>query len=520
MKSNDIFEDGSRSNRGLRSWSKSRVICALVSAAVGGACGVEVDEPLDTEDTVRETQALSANDCQQGKGCAAPTVTFGITPQVPSLFGGNDYCTDRKCKRGEGDCDSDSECETGLRCVTDRGAFVGLAATVDICWPTDRICTDLGPCVHGEGDCDLGPGRQGPRQCVENTVCKNLTGETDECRTREPDDLTSKLAGFSVNAPGFGAAVFDQEGTVAIGFKGVRKFGETAALRRSDRFHLGSNTKAMTGTLAAVLVDSGDVRWTEEDTWHPKHSGYSATFDDLQDLLDHRSGVTANSPLSPSGSLSSQREQITRDAWATAPAGTPGQYLYSNLGFQMAAHVMEHETGQAYETMMSDRMFRPLGMSSCAFGPSPDVSGHTKGMVRRSDGVEIYTFIPNNGDNPRWHNSSGRAHCNLDDWGKFLREHLRGADDRSALLPKELYEDMQTNPGTGYRAGWVLTTYKGDLAIWHNGSNTLNYSEAMVVPARKIAVAVVANSAVGDMFGNVSQQTNAILMNLLNTYAP
>jgi hypothetical protein len=42
-------------------------------------------------------------------------------------------CVDKLCKNGEGDCDGDSQCESGLICVNDVGANHGWAPTIDVC---------------------------------------------------------------------------------------------------------------------------------------------------------------------------------------------------------------------------------------------------------------------------------------------------------------------------------------------------------------------------------------------------
>ncbi len=51
-----------------------------------------------------------------------------------------DYCQVRgPCSAGQGDCDSQSECHSGLKCVDDRGAHYGFAATVSVCEATPRL---------------------------------------------------------------------------------------------------------------------------------------------------------------------------------------------------------------------------------------------------------------------------------------------------------------------------------------------------------------------------------------------
>jgi hypothetical protein len=54
--------------------------------------------------------------------------------ELPGLPNGDwAYCVDKLCKNGEGDCDGDSQCESGLICVNDVGANYGWAPTVDVC---------------------------------------------------------------------------------------------------------------------------------------------------------------------------------------------------------------------------------------------------------------------------------------------------------------------------------------------------------------------------------------------------
>lgn len=92
-------------------------------------------------------------------------------------LGGWDHCgAGCPCASGAGDCDGDSECESGLTCMRDVGAVYGWSADVDVCLPecsgiglgTPDYCTPNCPCSAGEGDCDshddCGPGTT----CVQN----------------------------------------------------------------------------------------------------------------------------------------------------------------------------------------------------------------------------------------------------------------------------------------------------------------------------------------------------------------
>src|SRR5687767_2134202 len=61
--------------------------------------------------------------------------------------------------------------------------------------------------------------------------------------------------------PALGAAVITSRGVLASGVTGVRKSGASPLATIDDLWHLGSNTKAMTATVAATLVESGALTW-------------------------------------------------------------------------------------------------------------------------------------------------------------------------------------------------------------------------------------------------------------------
>ncbi len=86
----------------------------------------------------------------------------------------SDYCSDPACGpcgAGEGDCDSNSECQSGLSCVFVPGT--------DVCCPHPLghldYCRDCGPCRAGQGDCDS------DAECQSGLTCAFVPG-TDTCQ--------------------------------------------------------------------------------------------------------------------------------------------------------------------------------------------------------------------------------------------------------------------------------------------------------------------------------------------------
>ena len=110
-----------------------------------------------------------------------------LLASVPSgMLGGDSYCTAAvPCRAGEGDCDADNECQSGLACVDNVGEKYGFAAPVDVCQPVqlalghDDYCTmeGEGPCGVGEGDCDS------DKECESGLVCVEDVGADYGYRT-------------------------------------------------------------------------------------------------------------------------------------------------------------------------------------------------------------------------------------------------------------------------------------------------------------------------------------------------
>ena len=109
-----------------------------------------------------------------------PTVRAPLHPAPLNLLalGAADYCADHgPCAASQGDCDSNSECQSGTVCTNDVGATYGFGANIDVCVATLSVghadyCRDHGPCSAGQGDCDSNG------ECQSGLTCVNDVGAT------------------------------------------------------------------------------------------------------------------------------------------------------------------------------------------------------------------------------------------------------------------------------------------------------------------------------------------------------
>lgn len=165
--------------------------------ADSAACTVDVGHPrycslcgpcADSEgDCDNDAECVDGATCVQNIGAQ-----FGFTPATdvcrtaatggcPWPVGHPRFCQDcGPCANGEGDCDGAGQCAPGLVCSQNVGADFGFAANIDVCtgpgstcpWPVGhgRYCSDCGPCVVGQGDCDR------DEECATGLTCAQNVG--------------------------------------------------------------------------------------------------------------------------------------------------------------------------------------------------------------------------------------------------------------------------------------------------------------------------------------------------------
>jgi CubicO group peptidase (beta-lactamase class C family) len=67
-----------------------------------------------------------------------------------------------------------------------------------------------------------------------------------------------------------------------------------------------------------------------------------------------------------SESLRAQRRRLVAEYLAMPPDSARGTYEYANAGFVVAGAMLEEVTGRAWEDLMRERVFGPLGMSGAS----------------------------------------------------------------------------------------------------------------------------------------------------------
>ena len=175
--------------------------------------------------------------------------------------------------------------------------------------------------------------------------------------------------------PAMAAAIVTSQGAVAVGAVGVRRRGTEVGVTLLDQWHLGSDTKAMTAALVAVLVERKQLRWdtTVAEVFPDLAAGFNPEVKGVtvKELLSHHAGLPANLNLGQyqGRDASRERSRAVRETLGLAPQSSPGsKYQYSNLGYILAGAIVEQLTGRSWEAAMQEEIFTPLRMASAGFG--------------------------------------------------------------------------------------------------------------------------------------------------------
>jgi CubicO group peptidase (beta-lactamase class C family) len=329
---------------------------------------------------------------------------------------------------------------------------------------------------------------------------------------KEPADVARILESIRAKykLPSLAVAVIFDDKIVATNAVGVRKQGDPKKVGVDDQYHLGSITKSMTATVAAMLVEQGKISWTTtigetfpelKDRIHPKYQGAT-----LEQLLAQRGGAPGDAPpdlwaaaWAATGTPAEQRLAFVTGILARKPAADPGtKFIYSNQGYAIAGVMLEKATGKTWEELMSSMLFEPLGMNSAGFGApaTPDKVdqpwGHTAKLF-----FGIKPVPPGPGaDNPLAISPAGAVHCSMEDLARYVLFHLTGERGGSKLLKAENFKKLHSPvAGGNYALGWVVLQrdWAHGRALMHNGSNTMFFAVIWAAPDRHCAIMVATN---------------------------
>lgn len=313
--------------------------------------------------------------------------------------------------------------------------------------------------------------------------------------------VTDALARFPT-VPAMGVAVSRSRGPIVVRSHGVADREAGRAAGADTLFYIASSTKSFVGLAFARLEQQGliDLDWTlaelaPEIRFAPEVRAREVT---LRHLLSHSHGLVHGGiefRLAYSG------EHDTETLWrllatlrpnARAPLGT---FSYGNLGFNVAALLVERRLGVRWQDLVAREVFGPLGLRhTMAQGigrPGLPLTAPYAGEARLNVVKSDATM-----------QSAGGIYATMDDLARWVGRQLAaqrggGAEDAVIALTHRPVVRMEQSFGPfarrGYGLGWYSGPYRGETLYHSFGSYVGARAHTSFMPSRDLGVAIMTN---------------------------
>lgn len=313
----------------------------------------------------------------------------------------------------------------------------------------------------------------------------------------------------SSGVPSLAAAIVTRDGLWAVGAVGSRRSDMRAPVTVDDRYHLGSDTKAMTAGLLGLLVDQGRLAWgaTLAELFPELATKMRPAYRTvtLRELLSHQSGIVANAGVAfAQPTPRAQRAAYVKWVLAQPPASKRGKFAYSNANYVIAGAIAERLYDAPYEKLVLDRLLAPLGVTTAGFGAAGTPGKVDQPWAHRVNAAGRRVPIPPGpgADNPPVLSPAGRMHISMPDWARWTSAVLRGAvglpSPWSAATGRTLVTPLvRINSRESYAMGWLTTQRpwagRSRRVLTHAGSNGRNWAVAWLAPDAGFGVLVASN---------------------------
>ena len=272
----------------------------------------------------------------------------------------------------------------------------------------------------------------------------------------------------------------------------------------SDYFHLGSNTKAITGFIAARLVEQRKVKWETKffdlfpDLKEGSNPGYFNI--SLADLLSHRamiqpytSGSEYKSLPAFKGSLSTKRKQFVVNVLKDEPIKPFEElYSYSNAGYSIAALMLEKISNKTWEELVEEVLHKELTLNYKLGWPNKTDINQPWGHWIENDKL---TPLPGNIKyNLALAEPAGDISMPLLDYAKFIQLNLKGLLGEDNYLKSSTYQYLHYGL-KDYAIGWGNVNNDLNQLSEHAGNAGTFYVYSLIDKRNQTAYIILANTA-------------------------
>lgn len=299
--------------------------------------------------------------------------------------------------------------------------------------------------------------------------------------------------------PELAFAVLSADTIYEMHISGVQRITTTFQSNLQDKFRIGSNTKAITGFIAAQLVKAGKIKWdTQFFDLFPELKASSQRAHHqltLLNLLSFRARLfpytyTYAEPKQEQfpGNEAEQRYQFAEWFFQQKPVKGKGQMHFSNLGYIAAGLMLEKVSGKTYQQLVQElgqQLDINFGFGAPNTRDTLQPWGHDKNLIPEAP-MANYKL--------NWLLAAGNINVSLPDYVKFIQLQLQGLRGQSSILSQEEFEFLHFGLPK-FALGWFWLKEKGKERYAYNVGNPGTFlSKVYVIPASNRAFIFLTNA--------------------------
>ena len=264
------------------------------------------------------------------------------------------------------------------------------------------------------------------------------------------------------------------------------------------RFDVASVAKQFTGLAVAILIEQGKLSLDDDvRKYLPDVPDFGKPIT-LGHLMHHTSGlrdwpeafrlsgVDSEAPISFEMILELVRRQRELDF------ATGEEFQYSNTGYNLLAATVAKVTGKSFRLWTDANLFQPLDMKhTMVCDDSNEIVPGLAESYAASGGGKFHRAVSQLSAQ-----GSSSIFASAEDMGKWLLNYETAkVGGKSALELMRLPGKLNNGAKVEYGFGISLGTFRNIPALRHSGSWAGFRSATMVLPEKRFAVAVLANSS-------------------------
>jgi beta-lactamase class C len=302
-------------------------------------------------------------------------------------------------------------------------------------------------------------------------------------------------------APGVAIAVVRDTSIIFLKGYGLRNTQQPDSINTRTVFRLGSVSKSVTATLAAILVNEKTIAWDDPIVKYlpdfKLKSPASTKALTVRHVLSHTIGLPYHAftgmieEHAPFDTLVDHLQDLDL-------VGKPGElYSYQNVGFSLIGKVMEKATGKKLGDLFVEKLFRPLQMSDASTSfekimTNENVARPHFFMKPKTISSAYYSVVP-----------AGGINASIQDMGMWLKAMMGNRPD---LLPDQRLNEIlhpqvravarnlnfwqwKNVRRSYYGLGWRIITFNDDTVAYHGGY--VNHYRCEVAFNRKTKIGIV-----------------------------